>query len=397
MASAHIAAASMVKFGKYPRQSAAQLGRQALMTLLADSNVNPDDIEAAYFARAFSAPLDGQVAVAGQTALNGTGIDDIPVFNIDNACAACPTALNLAAQAVQSGRHDLVLVVGMDKLYAPERKASMRALFGAMDVDAMAWLGEAMANDEASGSIFMDTYYARIARRYLADTDAKIADFAKVAVKNRSHAKANPFAQYRTPLTEQEVLTSPMVADPLRTLMCSPLTDGAAAMLVCSERFRAKLDAPAIRIRASVIRSGKPVRDDAPPVLTRASQQAYDEAGIEPADLDLIEVHDASAVAELIAIEELGLVAPGDAVKPLREGASTIGGKQPVNASGGLLSRGHPGAATGASQLVELVWQLQGRAGARQVENARLGLAHSSGGVIGEEPGATAVTILDRV
>src|SRR6185369_1218158 len=354
-------------FGKYPDRSAAQLGRQAVATLLQENKIDRATIGAAYFARAFSAPLDGQVAVAGQTALHGLGIEDIPVFNIDNACAACPSALHLAAQSVKSGQADVALVVGMDKLYASERKASMRALFGAMDVDEMAWLGQAMEADQASGSIFMDTYYARIARQYLSDTGASVQDFAKVAVKNRHHAAANPYAQYRAPLDEAQVLASPMVADPLRTLMCSPLTDGAAALLVCSERGRAQIETPAVRIRASVIRSGKPQRGAAPPVLARAAKQAYEEAGIGPNDLDFVEVHDASAVAELIAVEELGLTRPGEGIKPLRDGGNKIGGDQPVNPSGGLLSRGHPGAATGAAQLVELVWQLQGQIGRAHV------------------------------
>jgi acetyl-CoA acetyltransferase len=386
----------MVPFGKYPDNSAAQLGRQAVLALLRDSGVAQERIEQAYFARAFSAPLDGQVAVPGQAALHGTGIQDIPVFNIENACAACPTALHLARQAVEGGHADLVLVVGMDKLYAHQRKLSMRALFGAMDVDAMTWLGRAMDADTAGGSIFMDTYYARIARNYLADTGATVEDFAKVAVKNRAHASLNPFAQYRQPLDQAAVLNSPMVADPLRTLMCSPLTDGAAALLVCSERGAAAIDGPKVKILASVVRSGRPERGNAAPVLQRAARHAYAEAGISPRDIDVVEVHDASAVAELIAVEELELCAPGDAAKPLREGRSSLGGQQPVNPSGGLLSRGHPGAATGAAQLVELVWQLQGRAESRQVEGACIGLAHSSGGVIGDEPGATAVTILGK-
>lgn len=396
MSKAYIAAAAMTRFGKYPQYSAAQLGRQAIAKLLDETGLAPKEIDAAYFGRSFSGTLDGQIAVPGQAALHGLSIDDIPVFNIDNACAAGPTALHLAVQAVRSQQAEITLVVGMDKLFAEDRKRSMRTLFGAMDVDAMSWLGKTIDGDGAAGSIFMDTYYARIARAYLTDTSANVRDFAKVAVKNRVHASCNPFAQYRQSIDEDEVMASPMVADPLRTLMCSPLTDGAAAMIVCSQHACGRFHSTAVEVLATAIRGGKPKRDAYEPALTRAARQAYAEASLGPGDLDLVEVHDASAVAELIATEELGLAAAGDGARLVRDGDSRIGGRRPVNPSGGLLSRGHPGAATGASQIVELVWQLQGRSGGRQIEGARIGLAHSSGGVIGDEPAATVVTILAR-
>jgi acetyl-CoA acetyltransferase len=396
MTKAYVAAASMLPFGKYPDRSVADLGREAIRAVLAETGVDPAEIGAAYVGRSFGGHLDGQVSVPGQVAFHGTGIEDIPVFNFDNACAACPTALHVATQAVRGGQYDIALVVGMDKLYAKERRASMRALFGAMDVDDMAWMREAIEGDGPAGSIFMENYYARVARQYLADTGASPRDYAKVAVKNRVHASHNPVAQYRTMLTEEEVMASPVVAEPLRTLMCSPLTDGAAAMIVCSEKLRSRFSGPVAEVAASVVRSGKPNRGDSEPVLTRAAKRAYEEAGIGAEELDFVEVHDASAVAELIAVEEIGLAPRGEGVRLLRDGDSRVGGKTPVNASGGLLSRGHPGAATGASQLVELLWQLQDRGGGRQVENARIGLAHSSGGLVGDEPAATAVTILKR-
>ena len=191
-------------------------------------------------------------------------------------------------------------------------------------------------------------------------------------------------------------MASPMVAEPLRALMCSPLTDGAAAMIVCSRAAGARFGAPLVEVAASVVRSGKPVLGDAEPLVSRASRQAYDEAGIGPQDLDVLEVHDASAVAELIATEEICLAPRGHGLRMLRDGTTSLGGAMPVNPSGGLLSRGHPGAATGASQLVELVWQLQERADGRQVEPLAHGLALSAGGAVGDEPGAIAITIRAR-
>lgn len=397
MNKAYVAAASMVRFGKYPDRSVASLGREAIQSVLHDADVQPDEIQAVYAGRSFGGTLDGQVSVPGQAALRGTGIEDVPVFNFDNACAAAPTAMHVAVQAIRAGQYEFVLVVGMDKLFARDRKQSMRALFGAMDVEEMAWMREAIDREGPAGSVFMDHYYAKVARRYLSDTGATDRDYARVAVKNRAHAVRNPYAQYRTPLTEDEVLASPLVAEPLRVLMCSPLTDGAAAMLLCSERSRDRVAGPLVEVAASVIRSGRPVRGEAEPLVSRAARQAYAEAGIGPEDIDLLEVHDASAVAELIAVEELCLLGRGEGLDLLRAGATAADGRLPVNLSGGLLSRGHPGAATGASQLTELVWQLQHRAEGRQLERPRIGLAHSAGGLMGDEPAVAAVSIFRRI
>lgn len=391
--SAYIRDAEMIPFGRYPDRSAADLGREAILGLLKRAGVSPSAIEAVYVGQSFSGAIDGQHAVPGQVALRGTVIEDLPVFNFDNACAAVPSALHIAAQAIRFGQYEQVLVVGMDKLFATDRSASMKALIGAMDVDESGWM---LKSDLVNGSVFMDTYYGRIAREYLAATGATKADLARVAVKNRSHAGLNPKAQYRTPLTMEEVLAAPMIAEPLTKLMCSPLTDGAAAFLVCSKAVMKKADQPPVCVSASVIRSGKTGADATPPVIERAARQAYDEAGIGPECLDLVEVHEASAVGELIAAEQLGLCSAGEGARLAREGRSRLGGAVPINVSGGLLSRGHPGAATGASQLVELVWQLQGRCEQRQVAGAEIGLAQSSGGLIGGEPACTGITILRR-
>lgn len=395
MTRAYVINAAMIPFGKYPGRSAADLGREAVLAVMSESGLSHQHVQAVYVGRSFAGALDGQVTVPGQVALRGTGIEDLPVFNFDNACAAVPSALHFAMQSVRGGSHDLVLVLGTDKLYDERRMASMAALVGAMDVDEMGWM---LDPDTLGGSVFMEHYYGRIAREYLERVGGSSADLAGVAVKNRAHAQLNPYAQYRNPLTLDEVLGAPMIAAPLTKLMCSPLTDGAVAFLVCSEAFRRRWSSgPAAQILACAVRSGLPDRgEEVPPVITRTSEQAFEEAGVGPADLDLVEVHEASAAGELIASEEIGLCRPGDGVALLRDGATRLGGRIPVNVSGGLLSRGHPGAATGGAQLVELVWQLQGRAGPRQVANARLGLAQSSGGLIGVEAASTAVTILAR-
>jgi acetyl-CoA acyltransferase len=394
--SSYIGAATMVRFGRYPKRSAAELGREAVLKLLEETNVKTDQIDAVYVGRSFASVIDGQVSVPGQVALRGTGIEDLPVFNFENACASAPTALHCASQAVRAGQYRIALVIGMDKLYAVDRDQSMTALFGALDVQENAWMLKRKQETGSWGSIFMDNYYAKLAREYLQNSGATKRDLAAVAVKNRRHAALNPFAQYQEPISEEDVLNATIIAEPLTRLMCSPLTDGAAAMLVMSDEARIRLGGPAVRIASTAIRSGHPARGAVEHVITRTAKQAFEEAGLGPKDIDLAELHDASAVAELTASEWIGFSPAGDAVKMMREGKTALGGAMPINPSGGLLSRGHPGAATGAAQLAELVWQLQGRAGKRQVDVARVGLAHSAGGRVGDETACTAITILTR-
>lgn len=396
MGEAYIHSAAMTRFGKYPDKSAADLGREAILELLRATDIPAASIGAAFFGRSFSSAFDGQLTIAGQVALRGTGIGSIPVFNLDNACTATPSALACAVQFVKGGVHDVVLVVGMDKLFSRDRKTSMRSLVGAMDYGEMSYLLSEDSAAPGSKSVIMDHYYARIADAYLTASGATVEDLARVSVKNRMHASHNPYAQYREPISEEEVLQSPDIAHPLTKLMCSPLSDGAGALLVVSEAVRRKLGGPCARVAATAVQRGLPeaLPDDLP-LTTRVARRAYEEAGITPGDIDLAEVHDASAAAELIAVEQLELCPAGGAVAMLRDGRSSLGGSVPVNVSGGLLSRGHPGAGTSAAQLVEIVWQLQGSAGSRQVEGARIGIAQSSGGHIGSEPASVAITILE--
>ncbi len=393
---AYIGAAAMVPFGRFPDRSAADLGRDAVLTLLQETKVAPDEIDAVYVGRSFAGVIDGQVSVSGQVALRGTGIEDLPVLNFENACASAPTALHCASHAVRAGQHRMVLIIGMDKLYARDRDQSMTALFGALDVQDNAWMLKRKQETGSWGSIFMDNYYAKLAREYLRDTGATREDLAAVAVKNRRHASLNPYAQYRALITAGEVLGADMIAEPLTRLMCSPLTDGAAAMLVVSGEAQGRIGGPAVRVAASAIRSGHPSRGTREHVIARTAKQAFEEAGLGPQDMSLAELHDASAVAELTSSELIGFCGAGDGMRLTRDGVSALGGALPINVSGGLLSRGHPGAATGAAQLVELVWQLQGRAGQRQVDGAQAGLAHSAGGRVGDETACTAITILTR-
>jgi acetyl-CoA acetyltransferase len=225
---------------------------------------------------------------------------------------------------------------------------------------------------------------------------AAIEDFARVAVKNHHHGALNPKAQYRQEVTLEEVLTSREISWPLTLLMCSPVGDGAAAVVVCSDEYARPLDADPIRVRACALVSGTDREHGEPGAVERAAHRAYEQAGIGPDDVDVVELHDAAAPAELITYEELGLCGVGEGPKLLASGETALGGRLPVNTSGGLLSKGHPIGATGCGQIVELVDQLRGRTGNRQVDGARVALAENGGGFLGTDAAAMVVTILSK-
>jgi acetyl-CoA acetyltransferase len=328
---------------------------------------------------------------------------------VENACASASTAAFQAAAMVSAGLYDCVLALGVEKLYDPDKRKSFGAFSGAVDVEVLQELMGALqssarssgAESGASGagekrSMFMDIY-AAVARGHMDQYGTTAEQFAMVSAKNSRHGHLNPRAQFREELTVEEVLESPMIAEPLTRPMCSPIGDGGAALVLVSER-RAKelgISSP-VRIRSSVLRSGwdrGPGEDDAAATCAR---EALEEAGIEPGELDVVECHDASAPAEIIAYESIGLCEKGGGGELVERGDTTIGGKIPVNTSGGLLRKGHPVGATGIAQLVELTEQIQGRSGDRQVEGATVGLAHNGGGTIGIDVAAMCVTVVSR-
>jgi acetyl-CoA acetyltransferase len=248
------------------------------------------------------------------------------------------------------------------------------------------------AEGGAPRPVFMEIY-ADEARAYMERSGATAADFAAVAAKATANGSRNPFAQVRTALTVEEVLAARTIVDPLTRPMCSSIGDGAAALVLCSPEHARHRGLRGARVRASVVAAGW--AEGTGDVVERAVATAYGKAGVGPGDLDVVEVHDAAAPAELIISEQLGLAGSGDGPRLIRNGSSSIGGRRPVNPSGGLLARGHPIGATGAAQLVELTMQLRGRAGDRQVPRARIGLAENAGGSLGNGPAACTVTILE--
>lgn len=426
---AHIVGAGMTPFGFAPASTLRSLAVAAVDEALADAGVTGSDVDMVVFANAGEGVLTGQEMVRGEVVFHRYGFGGVPMLNVENACASASTALHVATLAVASGAAEMAVAVGAEKLTNPDKRRTMAVFSSAVDFDDMPGLREhverdllgirpAAAAEGGAGAVesgpvqsALMAVYAATARRFFARGGGSVEDAAAVAVKNRAHAATNPRAQFRQPVTVEQVLASRMIADPLRLFMCSPVADGAAAVVVCSEdRLAARArrgsgsgsgssssGVQPVRVDASVLRSGGNGEADDNGAVRRASTAAYEAAGVGPDDLDVVEVHDAAAPAELLTYEHLGLCEPGGAPELLADGTVRLGGRCPVNPSGGLLSRGHPVGATGLGQIVELVDQLRGRCGPRQVPGARVALAQNSGGYMSGEEAVAVVTILSAV
>ncbi len=401
----YVLGVGMTRFGKHVDRTMKSLAGEAVTGALEDAGVARDGVQAAFVGNAVQGLISGQECVRGQVVLRECGIGGIPMVNVENACASASTALHLSWQAVAGGFHDCVLALGMEKLYHPDKARSFAALAGAVDVELLAQLKEAlgsMKGGEKTGekrSLFMDVY-AAAARSHMARYGTTVEHFAAIAAKNSVHGSLNPRAQYQEPHTVEEVLASPVIAAPLTRLMCSPIGDGAAAALVVSEDFldhirRAGGGTPApVRIAASVLGTGRDRGTDDPDPVVEVARRAYEQAGLGPSDVSLAEVHDATAPAELMIYEELGFCPEGEGARLVEAGDTRLGGRRPVNTSGGLIAKGHPVGATGLAQIVEVVDQLRGRAGRRQVVGARVGLTENAGGAVRGDPAAVAIHIL---
>jgi acetyl-CoA acyltransferase len=388
---AAIVGVGMTPFARYPDESLASLGRTAIERALADAGLVADDVEMAFVANSMGAIVTGQVAVVGQVVLAASGIDGIPVYNVDNACAGSSSALNLAVHAVHAGAAETVLVLGVEKLFSTDRSVTYRALNGAVDAE---WLATTDVDPERE-SVFVKKVYADRLDAYAQHAPLEPETLARIAVKNRAHAEHNEFAQYREPLTVEQVLASKPIAGPVTALMCAPIGDGAAAAIVTSAIRAARSERQPIWIRGSTVSMGSARRSDSTTVA-RVAASAYGQAKLGPADVRVAEVHDATAFGELHAYEELGLAVRGHAADLVAEGATTLGGRLPVNPSGGLESRGHPVAATGLAQAFELVTQLRGEAGPRQVDGADVAVAETAGGFVNGDSAAVAVHVLSN-
>jgi acetyl-CoA acetyltransferase len=397
----------MTEFAKHPQRSHKVLAAEAILAALRDARLVPSDLQAAYMGNAAGPMITGQLCVAGEIVLRELGIGGIPVINVENACATASTALNQAAAMVSFGAYDVVLACGYEKLTHSDKSRTLAVFAGAVDVDA----AEALQNDlaarrQAAGlepgatgtrSLFMDIY-ASEALLHMHKHGTTRAQLAAVVAKNSRHGNLNPRAQFRDVLTVEQVLAAREIVYPLTLPMCSPIGDGAAAVVLVSAKKARELGSPAqVTIRSSVLQSGWDRQPDDPAAIFRATAAAaYTEADVGPRDLDVVELHDASAISEILHTEYLDLCPPGGGGLLVESGDTALGGLIPVNPSGGLLRKGHPIGATGIAQIVELTEQLQGRSGARQVENARVGLAENGGGYVRGDVAALAVTILSR-
>jgi acetyl-CoA acetyltransferase len=406
---AYIAGVGMTRFGKHLDITLKGLAGEAIREALADAGIDGTAIEVAYMGNAAGGVVQGQEMISGQVALRELGIGKIPVINVENACATSSTAFNQACAMVTLGAYDVALVCGFEKLFHADKMRSFAAFDGAVDTESpdgvmgalttlAAKAGEVVdvVNAGKTRSVFMDIY-ALMTTAHMKAYGTTREQIAGVTAKNSFHGSMNPRAQFQQAMSIEEVLAAREIVYPLTLPMCSPIGDGAAALVVISERKARELGlANKVRVLSSALVSGYDETADDLSVGAFAANQAYASAGVGPGDLSLIELHDASAPSEIIAYEYLGICGKGQGGGLIEDGSTRLGGRLPVNVSGGLLRKGHPIGASGAAQIVELTEQLLGRSGPRQVENARIGLAHNGGGLIGTDAAATVVSILRR-
>jgi len=370
-----IVAAGMVPFGERFESSYEDLAVDAWRACLAGSErgVDPDRIEAAWLSTALGG-LIRREAVTGASLADPLGFHPRPVTRIENACAGGSDAVRNAAFAVAAGAYDVVVVLGVEKMRDLPTRASLIAQRGTMSH--LWW------HPRGATSPYLFAQHATV---MVDEGRLSREDMALVSVKNHDHGMRNPNAFMRKSVTVEQVLGSAPVCEPLTVLDCCPTTDGAAAVVLCRSNLANEFTDAPVELVATALATDTMYSHTKPAfgiqaAPTRAAADAYRMAGITPSDVDMAELHDCFTVAELLAYEDLGFCGRGESAAWLRSGAPALGGVQPCNPSGGLLSKGHPVGATGVAQLCEVFWQLRGEAGDRQVDGARIGLTHNVGG-----------------
>lgn len=387
-----IVGVGMTAFGRQPDSTLKSLAGEAATRAMADAGVTPDALGCVFAANAGAGIVTGQESVRGQVSLKEVGIGGIPLFNVENACATGSSALHLAVHYLKSGAAQTALVIGYEKMTAPDKSLAFKAIEACGDVDEIRQIKEDLGPEGAGRSLFMD-YYAEKVRAYMDRTGATKESLAWVAAKNHSNGVHNDYAQFKQPQTIESVLDSREIVDPLHLLMCSPISDGAAALVLATPEWAAAQGKHGPVVAAAKLRSDSFSPTDQQ--VRAIAQEAYDEAGLAPADVDVAEVHDGSAPGEIFAYEDLGLTDVDEGWRLAADGDTALGGRVPVNTGGGLLARGHPIGATGVAQICELAWQLRGEAGQRQVPGASVAAAHCLGGQasFGKTTGGASMTV----
>jgi acetyl-CoA acyltransferase len=411
MSDIYVVGVGMTAFGRLMDQSIKSLTRQAVEAALVDAGAIREDIDAAFFANTSQAPMERQYMIPGEIALREMGFSEVPISNVENACASGSTAFHLAYTHLKAGFSEVALAVGAEKMIGEDKTKSMAIFDGAWDVHSvdatvarLLAMGEGISpppGREAESnvrSVFMDVY-AAMAKFHMKKFGTTERQLAAVSAKNHHHSTFNPLAQYRNDMSIEDVLAARMITWPLTLPMCAPISDGAAVAMLVREEAVDRFDRNrAVKVCASVLGSGS---DRGPEevekhICHRLALKAYEQASIGPKDISVAEVHDASAFGEIVQLENLGFCDFGEGGRLAERGETALGGRIPVNPSGGLESKGHPIGATGLAQIYELVLQLRGEAIDRQVDAARFAIAENGGGFHGYEEAAACLTILSR-
>ncbi|MDH5696674.1 MAG: thiolase family protein [Dehalococcoidia bacterium] len=353
----------MHKFGRFDGMDFTEMGSVAIQNAMKDADIVWKDIEAAFCGNTYGDTASGHRIVAQ------IGLTGIPIVNVENACSSSGSALRLAYQEIAAGIYDTVLAFGWEQ--QPRGFITSTAF---------------PAYQRAMGMSILPAQYAMLARRHMVEYGTTVKHLAKISVKNHKNGYYNPYAHYQVLLTEEQVLNSRMVCDPLTLYMCCPTSHGAAAAVLCSKTKARRYTTKPITVAAAVLASGKyqsPACDHINYYMGSAvelsGKLAYEAAGLGPEDINIVETHEAMANAEIEQCEELGICEKGEYTQLLDAGETEITGRIPVNPSGGLLARGHPLGATSLAQVAEVVWQLREQAGPRQVNNPKVGLCHTTG------------------
>ena len=405
----YIIGVSVTPFGKHPEKSVKQLTETVCSESLADAKLDPKEVEAIWFSNTRQQMLEGQNTIRGQIALQDCGFGGVPIINVENACASGSSAVWSAVAYMAATGANFTMAVGADKMFFPDKPDQMFAAFqGGTEVARveenskfLASIGRELipAGEEggaARRSFFMDVYGA-FARQHMLKFGTTQEQFAAASAKAHYHSTMNPLSQYQKDMSIEQVMNDKPIVYPFTRSMCAPISDGASAAVIArGSALTSEQKSRAIRLRSMAVTTAtkRELTDYENHLGRRAALKAYEIAGIKPSDIDVVELHDATAYAEIQQIENLGLCGIGEGGPYTLSGATTLGGETVVNPCGGLMSKGHPVGATGIAMLHELVTQLRGDAGARQVKDAKVAVAENGGGFLHVEEAVTIVSVL---